>query len=168
MNTTNFLPCLFLALATSLIVSSCGNNNGILDPISFENEASGCANFIVYTQKDNYSLTITGQTDTLDLGTDLKTFSLPSEDLIVSINEFDRTIGNFYCDDVVGDEGEILNQHIATSGNVEISISQEDPQIGMIYQINVVLKDVEFEIDESTMLYEELEFNEVTVGWFPG
>lgn len=169
MNKVTFLFYFFLIVA-ALLVSSCGSNSDV-NGLNFSNEGSGCANFIVYTQEDDFSLTIVGDTDSLGLSTDTRIFTLPSEDLDISINEFDGPIGNFYCDDVAGDEGTIVNQYLAVSGSAEISISQDTlpaSSSSRLYEINILLKDVEFEIDDELKLIEEMEFNNVQVGWLPG
>ena len=107
----------------------------------------------------------------LGLSTSNQEFELPLTDLTVSINEFDGSIGNFYCDDVRGDEGEIINTYTANSGIVEIQTSRDsltvDP-LGTTYEITLRVRNLEFDIDGESQEIEKLIFEDVFVGWFPG
>lgn len=98
-------------------------------------------------------------------------FELPHNNLIVSFNEFDGPIGNFYCDDVIGDEGEIINSYTAIAGTVEIQIVSDnifvDP-LGTTYEITLQVRNLEFEVEGISQVIEELILEDVFVGWLPG
>jgi len=154
----------------SFIIISCNSKEP--NDVTFQNQAFGCANFIVYSQgSDNTVLCIIGDREVLGLSTSNQEFELPHNALTVSFNEFDGPIGNFYCDDVIGDEGEIINTYTANSGIVEIQISRDsitvDP-LSTTYEITLRVRNLEFNIDGESQEIEELIFEDVFVGWFPG
>jgi len=161
----------FIGLVMILaIIISCNSKEP--NDVTFQNQAFGCANFIVYSQgSDNTVLCIIGDREVLGLSTSNQEFELPHNALTVSFNEFDGPIGNFYCDDVVGDEGEIINSYTANSGIVEIQISRDslnvDP-LGTTYEITLRVRNLEFDINGDIQEIEELIFEDVFVGWFPG
>ncbi len=159
-----------IAIATFLL-SSC-NDKINLSQLKFDKERDGCGNFRVYTiGENNTSLTIRGDRDLLGISTTKQEFALPHENLEISINEFDGPIGNFYCDDAIGDEGSVINQYFPASGIAEIQITRDSIQLDgslVIYEITIKLKDIEFEIDKDLKFFEEIDFNNIRVGWLPG
>ena len=98
-------------------------------------------------------------------------FDLPNDQLQVVVNQFDGFIGNYYCDDVVGDEGTILNSYSPISGSAEIVITQDSIFVNdweLIYEISVSLDNLIFDVNGDEVEIKNNTFSNVRVGWFPG
>lgn len=145
----------------------------VINQYTFNNAGRGCGNFIVYSfANDSISMTIRGDRDTLGLNDGSKTFILPNKDLKISLNQFDGPAGSFYCDDVSGNEGSIINSYSVVSGEATIRILKDDISqnpTNRFFTLRLELVNVIFKLeDDNTEFYERLIFNDVAVGWIPG
>ena len=158
--------CFIICIAL-VSMSSCSKSPN--RSYSFSNDSRGCGDFMVYkTLDDNTAITVIGSKEALDLSTSVQVFQLSNTDIQISIDEFDDTIGSYYCDDVVNDNANLIQQHFANSATVEIDVSNPNPVMFETYEITIRLKNVEFEFDGETVRYDEIVFEDVTVGWLPG
>lgn len=139
-----------------------------------EATAAGCANFYVYKEKSEVGLHlyISGDRDTLSLDLTEKEFSVDANSLKVQMLQFKDEIGNYACDDVANDQGEIIDTWDAIAGQVFIQITEDSISVQpweMTYKMTVKLKDIQLENVEKELvnLPEEI-FEEVYVGWLPG
>lgn len=179
-----FIICLFVLL-TAFYMTSCDRNtdtddqmdnlSGTLTSYDFTQSCFGCSSFLVYKQDNiqHASISVFGMRDQLNLSTETVTIPLPNDGLDVQVNEFDGPIGSYFCDDVLGDEAEILATHRPISGHAEITITADSifvSDYSVHYDITVKLTDLEFVTPDSDQVevIEELLFEEVRVGWFPG
>jgi len=167
-----------LLLIFTLVFLSCdqssNENNSTTTPESFvfDNDGSGCSNFLVYESNDQfYTIHISGRRDSLGISTVPMVFDLPNDQLQVVVNQFDGLIGNYYCDDVVGDEGTILNSYSPISGSAEIVITQDSIFVNdweLIYEISISLDNLIFDVNGDEVEIKNNTFSNVRVGWFPG
>jgi len=167
-----------ILIVSTLILFSCDDSsntdNAMVIPkeFVFDNVGKGCSNFVIYEINEQfYSIHVSGSRDSLGVSTTLKTFDFPNDNLQVVVNQFDGFIGNYFCDDVLGDEGTILNSYSPVSGSSDIVITQDSIIVNeweVIYEISVSLNDLIFEVDDTEVTIENLTFSNVRVGWFPG
>ena len=140
----------------------------------FETAADGCANFYVYKEDTatHLHLFVSGDRTILDLDLTEKAFGVDANSLQVQILQFKAEIGNYACDDVANDQGEIIDTWKAISGQVLIQITEDSISVQpweMTYKMTVKLKDMRLEnvAKEVANLQEEV-FEDVYVGWLPG
>jgi len=142
--------------------------------LAFEGAARGCGNFYVYKElpSQRLHLYVSADRDTLNLDLTEKEFDVTNEALTVKILQFDGEIGQYACDDVANDQGEVISTWSAISGKVRIQIARDSISVNpweMTYELNVKLRDIQFENEEkesATLL--ETNFEKVYVGWIPG
>ncbi len=175
MNSIKFIASLLiLTLAIISCDDSSDDNNAVViqEEFVFDSDGNGCSSFLVYETNDKFhSLHISGNRDELGISTTPKTFALPLNQLNVVVNQFDGEIGNYYCDDVIGDEGTIINTYTPNSGTAEIVITQDSISVyewEVIYEVSVTLKDLIFVVDDTIVTIDNKIFENVRVGWFPG
>jgi hypothetical protein len=166
-----------LSILTFALIScddSSDDNNGVVvqEEFVFDNLGSGCSSFLVYETNEHFhSLHISGNREELGISTTPKTFALPLDQLNVAVNEFDGEIGNYYCDDVLGDEGTIINTYTPNSGTAEVVITQDSISVyewEVIYEVSITLKDLIFVVGDNIVTIESKTYENVRVGWFPG
>lgn len=140
----------------------------------FEAKADGCANFYVYKEDlaNNLHLFVSGDRTKLALDLTEKSFEIGTNSLQIQLLQFKADIGNYACDDVVNDQGEIIDTWKAISGQVLIQLTEDSISVQpweMTYKMTVKLKDIQLENaqQEIANLPEEI-FEEVYVGWLPG
>jgi hypothetical protein len=144
--------------------------------LQFSSTSLGCASFLVYKMNDekDMAIAVRGNREKLNLSTTEKEFNLNglnTDDLSVEIREFTPDSRGYYCDCVF--EGEVLGLWRSMSGKVKIKIVQDyvdDIQSGgAIYKIEVKIDDVMLIGNRTSIIFiKQLEFNDVSVGWFPG
>ena len=169
-----FSVCCLLAL-----IYSCGEQRECcalpeMENFTFNVAASGCSNFYVYKElpEQRLHLYVQGDRDALALDLSEKEFEVSNNDLKVEILQFDGEIGQYACDDVANDQGEVISTWSAISGTVSIQITQDSISVNpweMTYEINVKLKEVQFENEQQERaVLEQTTFEKVYVVWLPG
>lgn len=144
----------------------------------FTGDSGGCINVFVFKTNDlnNIGVSVRANRDNLNLASTTQTFNLEeikSEDLKVELFIGDD-IRELYCNDAINSERPEYRTLIGKSGEVSINIPEiTDPEFqpGERYEANVFLKNLIFIEEngkESDMIIEELNFDNVEVGWFPG
>lgn len=171
----------FFLTITSLFFIQCKNNENLnlnTNDLDFIGTGAGCGSFFVYKlNNDNtIGLTVRGNRDSLSLSTDKQTFDLTNQDnLFVNIHSLNNG-DNFYCDDVVEIDEEILNNYEGLSGLISIQITEDsidfNGQINpfeVFFKVNVELENIQLKDENGDELMIESEvFSEVFVGWLPG
>lgn len=164
---------------TLLLLLSCGPEIDccVLPPTTeafAEVEAKGCSSFYVYKEdpKDFLHIYVQGDRDALGLDLSEKRFELEDGLLEVKLLKFDGEIGNYACDDVANDQGEIIKTWTATEGTAFIRIVEDRITVTeweMTYKMTVVLENVLFKnaTNDITVL-DRVVFEDVLVGWLPG
>ena len=141
---------------------------------SFDVAARGCGNFYVYKELPELRLHLYVQADRDALILDLteQDFDITNEAITVEILQFDEEIGQYACDDVANDQGEIIDRWSAVSGTVSIQITEDRISVQpweMTYKVTVKLKEVQLENkDKEIGVLSNTDFEEVYVGWMPG
>jgi len=141
---------------------------------TFDVEASGCGNFYVYKElaEQNLHLYVQADRDALNLDLTEKEFDITNEAITVEVLQFDGEIGQYACDDVANDQGEVISTWSANSGKVSIQITKDSISVNpweMTYEVTVKLKEVRLENkDMEVATLSETIFEEVYVGWQPG
>ncbi len=145
-----------------------------IETFSFNGTGDGCSNFYVYKEmpENGLHLYVSGDRAALELDSTEKEFSLDANSLKVQIHQFKAEIGNYACDDVANDQGEIVDTWNATGGQVFIQITEDSISVQpweMTFKMTVKLKDIELENTEKgpAILPDEV-FEDVFVGWLPG
>jgi len=162
-----------------LLIMSCGKEIDccvlpVEQSFKFEAAAAGCANFYVYKEDivTGLHLYVSGDRRALNLDLTEKEFGVTDNSLQIQILQFQEGIGNYACDDVTNDQGEIIDTWKAISGKVLIQITEDSISVQpweMTYKMTVKLKDIQLENSEKDIAnLEETVFEEVYVGWLPG
>lgn len=147
------------------------NNSTAVTTVPFSTK-QGCGDFLVFAENDEHlSFSFYTNIFELDLEDLPMTFELPKADFNITLLQFDGPIGNYHCDDVLGDEGNILSSNSPIAGAVRIfppvGEMTEEPCFNN-YTISLLFTDLIFEIDGEEKYIEELSFEDVIVGWCPG
>ncbi|GEM_PF-6092093 len=136
--------------------------------------AQGCSDFYVYKElpEERLHLSVSGKRSDLGLNLTAQTFDVNAPSLKIQIHLFKDEIGNYACDDVANDQGEISTTWTAISGAVTIQITEDSISVdpwGTTFKMTVKLKDMVLENEEKEVanLPEEI-FEDVFVGWLPG
>ena len=169
---------LILTLFTTIACEKESPDSELTSNFNFTTESYGCSSFVVYkfnTEKDA-TIAVIGKRENLNLSTSEQSFDLSSineNDLKVEIKKFADVAGSYYCDDVMGDDPEVLNSWRGKNGIVKIKIVEDNigtnPAGKPEYRISVKLEDVDFEdANGEKVKINYLEFNDVYVGWLPG
>lgn len=125
----------------------------------------------------NTSLQISGIVgrETLNLTSDIITFSLPNNDLTIEIAEWDRSVLGYFSDDSIalGEEPIKLKTWRPISGTISLSVSNIEtlttPPNFTLYDITIHLENVIFEnTDGEQKIIEDLNIENAHVGWLPG
>ncbi|MFK7983643.1 MAG: hypothetical protein AB8G86_26940 [Saprospiraceae bacterium] len=162
-----------------LLLASCGEEIDccvlpVNQTFKFDTKANGCANFYVYKEDlvNNLHLFVNGDRTKLDLDLTEKEFGVTANSLQVQILQFENEIGNYACDDVANDQGEIIDTWKAISGQVMIQITEDSISVTpweMTYKMTVKLKNIQLENTQKELAnLPEVFFEEVYVGWLPG
>ena len=169
---------LFSLLCLFVLFSSCEQKECCVsievENFTFDVAAKGCSNFYVYKElpAQRLHLYVQGDRDALALDLTEKEFEVTNEALKVEMLQFDGEIGQYACDDVANDQGEVISTWSAISGIVTIQITQDSISINpweMTYEVNVKLNDVVLENEqEEKVTVKETTFEKVYVGWLPG
>jgi len=163
-----------------VLFTSCGENKEccVLPPVttySFAKAtAQGCSDFYVYKElpEEGLHLYISGDRTSLGLNITEQTFEVGTPNLKVEMLKFEDEIGNYACDDVANDQGEIIATWTAISGEILLQITEDSISVdpwGTTFKMTAKLKDMELESAEKEVvsISEEL-FEDVFVGWLPG
>ncbi|MEM1120374.1 MAG: hypothetical protein AAGJ18_07975 [Bacteroidota bacterium] len=172
---------LLVAVAVAILgLNSCGEPDDccVLPPLETFSFAAatalGCGNFYLYKEapQEKLHLLISGDRDELNLVTSEKTFDLDTPTLEVQMLRFGNEIGNYACDDVANDQGEVIETWTAIRGKVILQITEDsisvDP-VGVTYRMTAKLLGMELENDQNEQIaIPEEVFEDVFVGWLPG
>ena len=144
--------------------------------ITFQETSGGCQDIFVHkiNLDDTAGISVFAGEEKLNLSNVEKTFEIGKTDgLNVEILIGDK-IAQLYCNDAVYPDQPKSKKLIGTSGKATISISDIDKSQQMgnrNYTATVILKDVHF-VEEngnnSNITVDELIFQDVRVGWWPG
>lgn len=170
---------ILLIAVLSLCSSHCDQENpGLLiqNAIEFEGDGLGCGSFYVYKQnnEERLLLEIQGDRDALELDMTLKEFAATDERLTVNILKFDGDIGAYACDDVANDQANVIETWTATEGQVFIQIGEDNTPPNaepweIAFTINMLLGNAIFiDSEGKEHRFDEVLFNNVSVGWLPG
>ncbi|MEM6643049.1 MAG: hypothetical protein AAF616_08730 [Bacteroidota bacterium] len=157
----------FIALA--LVSMSCSITKKTARTHSYEGDAIGCGNFIVYKlSEDNREyLSIALNAKNIEF-TDFQAFGVGKTDVMeVKRRVYDESISASLCNDVMFEKPELLKEESPSQGIIELIVSQEErekAQNGQGYRVTLVLKKVLFE----EVLVDYLRIEDVFVGWLPG
>jgi hypothetical protein len=148
--------------------------------LNFIGETESFGDFSVYKLLNNENLNIAlrisgAGRDSLDLTSGVNTFSLPNNDLIIEISEWDRSVLGYFSDDAIvfGEEPIKLKTWSSISGTIKLSVSNIEilttPPNFTIYDITIHLENVIFENKEGEQKsIENLNIQNAKVGWLPG
>ena len=151
-----------------------------IETVQFIEQAISCVDFSVNVLENNEetqrALLIYGNSkDDLVLTEASQTFNLPVENLTVSIRDYDLPIGTwFYCNDIAFDPWpQVIEEWDLVSGSITMSVSniQSDPNLGLsdLYDLFILLEDAVFENElGEQLMVEELELEDLPMGWYPG
>jgi hypothetical protein len=151
-----------------------------LEALNFVGQTESFSDFAVYKLLDNDNLNIALQIsgagrETLNLSSEITTFTLPNNDLIIEISEWDRSVLNYFSDDAIvpGEEPIRLETWSSISGTIRLSVSNIEilttPPTFTLYDITIHLENVIFEnIDGEQKTIESLNIENAHVGWLPG
>ncbi len=168
---------LLILLSLIVTVYSCETRECCVLPeknFTFEEAASGCGNFYVYKElpEEYLHLYVRADRDALNLDLTEKEFDVSNEDITVEMLQFDGAIGQYACDDVANDQGEIISTWSAISGKVSMQITRDSISVNpweMTYEVTVKLKEIQLENEqEERVTISDTNFKEVYVGWLPG
>ena len=92
-----------------------------------EVDAQGCSDFYVYKElsADKFHLTVNGNKALLGLDKTSQKIQFDNENLNIELIQFKDEIGNYACDDVAGDDGEILEIWTPIAGEATIQIVED-------------------------------------------
>ena len=134
-------------------------------PWTFSEDPGGCLNFIVYQFTEDYSaaLEIIVLKSELGLGMEPQEFDITPGNIgiDVGINVFDRPAFDYYCNDL-GSAAEVDHRYEAMDGTITISLSSDTSSL---YDVDIVLNDVAFELEQEHYTLDHLEILGVQVGW---
>jgi len=170
---------LFSLFFLLILIYSCGEERDCcafpeLENFTFDVAASGCSNFYVYKElpEQRLHLYVQGDRDALNLDLTEKEFELSNPDLTLEILQFDGAIGQYACDDVANDQGEVISTWSAISGTARIQIIQDSISVNpweITYEVTVKLRGVQLENEQQERaILEQTTFEKVYVGWLPG
>ena len=170
---------LILGVLLFLGFTSCGSDDDSENPLPMEMDFTGrvisCGDFFVNQLLSpgevNIALEIKGSgREMLGLTSEFTSFSLPHNDLEVSISEWDGPAGEVFCNDVITEGPNRINAWTAVSGNLRIQVSNiEETEFETLYTITLELENVVFENSNGEQrIIPELFIEEAAVGWLPG
>lgn len=146
--------------------------------INFIGPGSGCASFFVYKLNENKTLglTIEGVRDALELNQNIKTFDVATQNHLTVKVEHLSNGNNFYCDDVIELNEEVLNYYTGYQGTVNVQIVEDSIDfdasalnLEVLYKVNIQLENIQLrDADGEELSIQSEEFTDVLVGWFPG
>lgn len=146
-----------------------------IEEINFEGNIVGCSDFFISkllnNDNQNIALTISGiGRENLNLTSSSTTFNIPLEDIQITISEWDIDMSDYYCNDAVEIEPQLLNNWEAVDGNITISVDNITPNgIMTLYDITIYLDNIIFQDDDGNLKkITTLTFSNVNVGWLPG
>src|SRR5690606_1827751 len=172
---------LFIGLFLFLILSGCDSDddNGrtiLPQELNFSGRVISCGDFLVVQLLDaenpHIVLNIDGNgREDLELTSEYKSFSLPDNDLALSITVWDASPEDLFCNDVIMDGPKLLSTWNAVSGNVSLRVSDvEETEFETLYRISIRLEDVVFEnsVTAEQRSIESLHIENAAAGWLPG
>ena len=166
----------------AILIFSCKEDDQIEEPknvnaIEFLGETYSCGDFyinVLQGQGDTQrALLISGATrEDLSLTNEIKTFSLPQENLNIEIRDYDIPINtSFFCNDIIYDPWpKQIGDWKIISGVLSLSVSDvQSINFSLNYNISVLLEDAIFENDNGEQLkVEVLKLDDLLVGWYAG
>ncbi len=105
---------------------------------------------------------------------EVNTFSLPNNDFIIEISEWDRSVLGYFSNDaiVVGEEPIKLKIWSSILGTIKLSVLNIEilttPHTFTLYDITIHLENIVFEnIEEEQKTIENLNIQNAHIGWLP-
>jgi hypothetical protein len=149
-----------------------------LEVLNFVGQTESFSNFSVYKLLNNDNLNVAlkisgAGRETLNLSSEITTFTIPNNDLLIEISEWDRSVSGSFSNDVLGERPIRLQTWSSISGTIKLSVSNikilTTPPTFTYYDITIQLENVIFEnIDGEQKTIESLNIENANVGWFPG
>ena len=164
----------FLLITLFLLTGACNGDDDDAQPAPTDSSdilftdpvnSGGCVDFQFYHYSDErrYGLLLSGNSDSLNLTTDWQNFALNERSLSLTLYEFSQPVTNYFCDDVLEANEEPVQEQEAEEGTVRLRIVQSPNEVG-IYTLDVLMQDVRV----GGLQIDQLERNDVEVGWTPG
>ena len=162
-----------LPIALVVVASACGTDPLGPDFTGFLTRFGGCADVIFYAVDAADAVMVTFQADGLVAaareaeGETTTVVDLPAAGVALVIEEGSR-VSDATCDDVIENQGpDVERTWMATSGTATVRIRPLEEFTGG--RGDLLLEDVVFTSDDGDeLLVEELEWVDVSVGWYPG
>lgn len=155
-------------LLVALVVScSVTKNTQSMHP--YKGDEVACGNFIAYklTQGNDEYISISFNASTVEY-VESQIYAIGKTDIVeVSRKKFNGDISAALCNDVMMDQPSEVSSETATSGTIEVIVSEAErrkAESKQGYRVTIVLKEVKF--SEVTVDYLRLE--NIYVGWLPG
>ncbi|WP_425391876.1 hypothetical protein [Ekhidna sp.] len=158
--------------ATSILIflASCAVNKSTNTFHPFNGNQVSCGNFIAYklTDDNDEYVSVSFSASEVDF-TESQVFGIGKAKVLeVRRKKYNGPISSTLCNDVMPAEmPDKVSDEVATSGLVEILLSQEDiekAKNGQPYSVTIILKDVQF----TEMTIDYLRIEKTNVGWLPG
>ena len=135
----------------------------------FNGSEAGCGNFIVFKLSEDSREFVSVSLDArnVEYGESLTLKIGDSDGLKVRWKKYNGDVRAILCNDVGSTGPKLLSEKEASSGKVEIRVSEEGRENaaqGEPYQVTLILKNVIFE----GVTIDYLQINNVNVGWIPG
>jgi hypothetical protein len=177
-----------LILTLSIVFLSCSNNDNeeinlsekltLPKELNFTGKISGCSDFAVRqelnAENPNITLNIGGKgkgREELNLTSEIKSFTLPNNDLACSITVREAAAGSNFCNDVPRPNPELISRWSAISGTMKLSVSDiEVTEFDTYYKMQILLENVIFQKNDSNeqRTISELTIENVGLGAMPG
>ncbi|MEM6316654.1 MAG: hypothetical protein AAF960_03235 [Bacteroidota bacterium] len=145
-----------------------------MDSLFASQKAKGCSSFYVFKEnrQEGLHLAVKGDRDELQLSEMAQVFDLKTADLTVELLKFEGEIGQYACDDVVGDEGTVEQTWVAAEGQATLQILEDSISVQSwetTYRLQVKLKNIRLTAEnKDDVRIDEVLFEDVYVGWLPG
>ena len=177
---------LLIILTLSIVFLSCSSDNNeeitlpkeltLPEELNFTGKIRGCSDFSVQQELNadnaNIALNIGGKgREELNLTTEIKSFSLPNNDLVCNLTLREAAVGSNFCNDVPRPNPNLISRWNAISGTMKLSVSDiEVTEFETYYKMHILLENVIFQKDNSNeqRTISKLTIENVGLGFMPG
>lgn len=160
---------LIYSIALLFFATSCSVTKNTNTVHQFTGDSIGCGSFIVYQLSDDNTefISVALNVGEVELRKN-QTYRIGKANVIeVKRKRYSESIASNLCNDVRNNSPRELLSETATSGLVEVLISDENLRLAKeqnSYQVSIVLKNVIFE----GVQIDYLKIENINVGWLPG
>ena len=143
--------------------------------VQFSGKSKGCESFTLFKMNEDKTMAIwiNGNSDYLKLSTTSQKFPIGKEQKIFArIYQFNGSGENYFCNDIANQNLKVLNRWEAIQGNIKTHITQDNISVSegdKTYKMTLLIESAIFKDKKGEKIeLENVVFEEVLVGWYPG